>query len=53
MSVVQETTAPLDAIFDVPTEEITGAASAATINVTGIDAGEFCAPDELTVICPV
>jgi hypothetical protein len=33
--------------------EITGGTSAATVKVTAIDAGEFCAPVAVTVTCPV
>jgi hypothetical protein len=38
---------------DAATLEITGGASAATVKVTAIDAGEFCAPAAVTVTCPV
>ena len=53
MSVVQVITAPLEVIDNAPGLEITGGVSAATVNVTGTDAGEFCAPAAVTVMCPV
>ncbi|HEY4817520.1 MAG TPA: hypothetical protein VIH67_08810 [Candidatus Acidoferrum sp.] len=38
---------------DVAALEITGGTSAATVKVTGMDAGEFVAPGAVTVTCPV
>ena len=53
MSVVQVIAAPLEVIDDAPALEIAGGVSDATVNVTGTDAGEFCAPAAVTVMCPV
>jgi hypothetical protein len=50
LSVVQVIVAPLDVMDDAATLETTGATSGATTKLTVIVAGEFCAPDAVTLI---
>jgi hypothetical protein len=50
LSVVHVIVAPLEVMDDTATLEITGATSGATTKLTVIVAGEFCAPDAVTLI---